>query len=424
MNFFAYLLNYNKFSSTVKLGTQMQSLEQNGVTGIPENISTVFTCYRILCENISRMPISIFADNSMGRLELTQHRLYYLLRYAPNGSQNSQQFWSTVEYHRSKFGNGLVRVHKDSNAFPTRLEIIHPSRLESVNIVDGEIISYQITDTKGNSSAPIQAGDLLHFRNISEDGYIGLSTLEALKRQTNINERATSTIDNFYKNNATSPIALETDIPGNLSGSAQQVVKETRDAFLAASGGPENAGKPIMLPAFTKLQKIAVQFADAQLIDTLGYAREEIAAAHGIPLFMLDGSAEKLDIEQLTTLFRTNTIGPIVAIYISELTSKLLTRDEILNKGFQIEFDTSVVIGMDYQKKVAATKEQVVNGMMTPNEAARKLGNKTIPGEFGNMHFMQAQYIPLEKYTEYNTLKKVDPTLKTNKDNNTQPPQP
>jgi len=106
-----------------------------------------------------------------------------------------------------------------------------------------------------------------------------------------------------------------------------------------------------MLPAFTKIVKLTQSFADSQLIETLKYTREEIAAAFGIPLFMIDGSAEKLDIEQLTLLFRTNTIGPKVAMYVAELTAKLLTTDEILNKGFKIEFDTSVIIEMDYSKK-------------------------------------------------------------------------
>lgn len=401
----------------------MQSIETNGVSGIPEQISTVFTCFDRLSTAVSRMPISIFADNNMGRLELKQHRLYWMLRYQPNDSQNAQQFWSTIELHVNKFGNALVQVHKDNTtAYPVRFEIIHPTRLESIAIVSGNIISYKIKHFDNSGSKDIAAADMLHFRGISEDGYIGLSTIEALTKQTNINERATAHIDNFHKNNGIQTSALETDLPGQLSGPAQEVLKETRAAYIAANGGPANSGKPLMLPAFTKMVNLSQSFADSQLVETLKYTREEIAAAFGIPLFMIDGSAEKLDIEQLTLLFRTNTIGPKVAMYIAELTSKLLTREEILNKGFKIEFDTSVILEMDYQKKVTSIKDQVVNGLMTPNEAAAKLGNKTIQGEFGNMHFMQAQYIPLEKFTDYNTLIKTDPTLKTNPDKT--PPTP
>lgn len=422
MNFLSYLWSQYKTAS-VKLGTQIQRTETNGVSGIPEQISTVFTCFEHLSDSVSRMPISIFADNNMGRMELKQHRLYWLLRYQPNPSQNAQQFWSTVELHFNKFGNSIVRAHKNSQtAYVERLEIIHPTRLESIEIVDGAITNYKIRRASGTQSDTIAAADIMHFRGISEDGYIGLSVLEALVKQTNINERANAHIDNFHKNNGVQNTALESEFPGQLSGAAQLAMKESRDAYTASNGGPENSGKPIMLPAFTKIVRLSNSFADSQLIETLKYTREEIAAAFKVPLFMIDGSAEKLDIEQLTLLFRTNTIGPKVAMYVAEITSKLLTRDEILNKGIKVEFDTSVIIEMDYTKKVATTKEQVVNGLMTPDEGTAKLGNKPIGGEFGNMHFMQAQYIPLEKFTDYNPLLKTDPALKTTPKNT--PPTP
>lgn len=419
MNFFSHMLGYWGYTKVTN-GTQPYNMTNiggasiNGVTGIPEQISTVYTCIDRLCKAISRMPISIFSDTTSGRNELKFHRLYYLLRYQPNPLQNSQTFWETVEFHRLKFGNGLVRCHKDATtAYVTKLEIIHPLRLQEI-IVQGDTMIYRISRIDGYGTEDVDSSDMLHFKNISEDGYVGLNILEALKRHTNINERATAHIDNFHKNNGIQSTALETDIPGQLSGPALQVISESRKVFLESNGGPDNSGKPMMLPAFTKVVKLNLSFADSQLIETLKYTREEIAAAFGIPLFMIDGTAEKLDIEQLTLLFRTNTIGPIVSVYISEIMSKLFTRDEILIRGIRPEFDTSVIIEMDYTKKVSTIKEQVVNGLMTPNEGATKLGNKTISGDFGNKHYVQAQYIPLEDYQEYSTLQKNDPTLKTN----------
>lgn len=418
MNFLSYMLGYWGYTKVTN-GTQPYTTgafggaSVNGVTGIPEQISTVYTCIDRLCKAISRMPISIFSDTTSGRNELKFHRLYYLLRYQPNPLQNAQTFWETVEFHRLKFGNGLARQHKDQvTAYPIEFEIIHPLRLLEI-IIQGNKMTYRIAKTDGYGYEDVDSADMLHFKNISEDGYVGLNILDALKRHTNINERATAHIDNFHKNNGIQSTALETDLPGALSGPAQKVVDDTRKLFMESNAGPDNSGKPLMLPAFTKVVKLNLSFADSQLIETLKYTREEIAAAFGIPLFMIDGTAEKLDIEQLTLLFRTNTIGPIVSVYIAELLAKLFTKDEILLKGIKPEFDTSVIIEMDYTKKVATIKEQVVNGLMTPNEAAAKLGNKTIPGEFGNYHYMQAQYIPLENYPEYSTLQKNDPTLKT-----------
>lgn len=414
MNVLATLLGlWTKTKSQIKyrIGTQMQSVEVNGVTGLPEKIGTVFTASRILSDNLSRMPMTVELDNGRGIVEMKRHRLTSLLKFRPNNYQNAQNFWSTVEYHRNYYGNAFVRIYKNADAFPTSFEILHPGLIKEYFFRNGNLL-YSVLNPNTNTETDVDASDILHFRTISEDGIIGLSPLVAIERQTNINERATSTIDNFYKNNATSPMALETDLPPQISGPAAGALKESRESFSEQYAGPQNAGKWINLPIGTKLKPIAMQFADAKLIETLRFTREDIAAAYGIPLFMLDGSAEKLDIEQLTSLFKNNTMGPIVANYIAEINSKLLTMSE-LERGFSVNFDVMSLIGMDYQTKVNGIKEQVVNGLMTPNEGAKKLGNEPIAGEYGDKHFVQAQYIPLEKYGQYNPLLKNDPVTKT-----------
>lgn len=415
MNIFTGLLNlWNYGASKIKyvIGTQMQTVEMNGVTGDPSRIATVYTACKILSDNLSRMPISIFLDNGTTEVEMKRHRLTYLLKYQPNDYQNSQQFWSTVEYHRNKYGNAFVRIYTDRNTGRvSSFEIIHPGYIREYDYVNGQLV-YTIINFETQVEETILATDMLHFRGISEDGVIGLSPLVAIERQTNINERATATIDHFYENNATSPMALETELPGNLSGPAAGALKATKENFEKENVGPTNAGKWVHLPVGTKLKSIAMQFADAKLIQTLRFTREDIGAAYGLPLFMLDGTAEKVQVDQLSALFKNNTMGPIVAIYTAELNSKLLTRAE-LEIGFSVLFDVFKLISLDYSSLVTTIKDQVVNGLMTPNEGTKKLHNRPIPGPNGNKHYLQAQYIPLEDYDKVNPLIKNDPTLKT-----------
>lgn len=398
------------------IGTKMQgsAFAVNGVTNIPEKISTIFTCRRILADNLSRMPISIWQTSDTERKQLTRHRLYYLLRYKPNSYQNAQQFWSTVEYHRtSEFANAFVRIYSNTKTgYPTSLEIIEPQRIDSYKITGGMLYLRIRTADNSNQFDTVSYDDILHFRGISYDGVFGLSVMEAIEQESNIHERGTATINNFYKNNATSPMALETDAPGTLSGPAKQLITETTADFKNENVGPENAGKWIKLPAFTKAKALTLQFADAHILDTLKYTRPVISAAYSVPEFMTGGSIENIDIEQMSTYFMHFSIGPLVRIYRMELETKLLTRDELTIYGQSIEFDTSVLIEMDYNDKVTAIKDQTQNGLMTLNEGAVKLGNKT-SGPNGDKHYVQAQMIPIEDYQNYSPLKKTDPTLKT-----------
>ncbi|MCT4673529.1 MAG: phage portal protein [Prolixibacteraceae bacterium] len=393
------------------VGVDMQKLEVNGVTDDPKRISPIFTCHSRLSEHFSRMPIQIKKEEKNGDIEDRKHRLYYLLRYAPNPIQNAQQFWSTLEYHRNLFGNAYVQISKDrKSAYPLKFQIIHPLRVIEARILDDGVL-YKIQKEYSTGTYNLHSKNILHFKGLSEDGIFGLSPLVSLQKETRINERASSTIDNFYKNNATSPMALESELPGNLTGPAAKAMKESKEDFKKNYGGPQNAGKLIHLPPHTKLVKLAMQFADAQLLGTLKYTREEIASTYGVPMYMIDGSAEKLDIEQMTLNFATNTMGPIAKIYKSEIERKLLTPTELV-EGVHVEFDSSVLLEMDYSKKVKSIKEQVVNGLLTPAEGAKKLGNNPIPTDWANYHFMQAQYIPLEQYEKYNPLQKETTKIK------------
>lgn len=408
MNIFSGLLGKAK-NYIINVGTQLLNFgTYNGITGDPAKIGTVYTCCRVLSDNLARMPLSVFLTDDNGTREMARHRLTYLLKFRPNNYQNAQQFFSTLEYHRnSNWGNGFARIYTDAaTAYPIRLEIIHPSRVIGAFIEKGELF-YNIINDDGQQQ-PVSAWDILHFRGLSDDGIFGLSPLAAVKYQTNINERATATIDNFYKNNAITPVALESELPGNLTGPGAELIKSGQEDFKKKHVGPENAGKWLTLPIGTKVKPIPMQFADAQLIETLKFTREDIAAAYGLPLFMVDGSAERLDVEQLTTLFRTNTMGPVTAIYMAEINGKLLTRAE-LAAGFSVMFDVMALIGMDYQTKVTAIKDQVVNALMTPNEGAKRLGNLPINSEWGNFHYTQAQYIPLERRDQYDVLLSTDP---------------
>ena len=93
MNILSTLLGFwNKTKNQIitSVGTNMQAVEVNGVTGRPEKIATLYTWCRVLSENFSRMPISIYIDSENGHAEMKRHRLSYLLKHQPNGYQNAQ----------------------------------------------------------------------------------------------------------------------------------------------------------------------------------------------------------------------------------------------------------------------------------------------------------------------------------------------
>jgi HK97 family phage portal protein len=381
--------------------------------GIEHASSAIYTCCKVLSDNVSRMPLQVMVVDKAGRKVMRNHKLYNILRHTPNGYQNPQAFWSTVEFHRNYYGNGFVKIHRNqASGYVRSLELIHPSRIEDCKMVNNSLYYYvREVDREGNigkTTKPVLSDDMLHFKALAEDGYFGMSPVYAARNKMDIQDQAEETIRHFYENRATSTLALQSEL-----GDARnyKVLKEAQNDFQAQHGGAQNAGKVITLPPNTKLVSMATNYADAQLIETMKFTKDEIAGCFNIPMYML-GATKGENAEQNSLTFRNYTIAPIARMYRAELEFKLLTPQE-KNKRISIEFDLDVLVEMDYKAKVSAVKEQVVNGLMTPNEGALKLGNSKIEGTWGDLHFVQAQYIPLEQYEKYNPLLKDDPNLKT-----------
>lgn len=372
------------------------STSQNTSVTEDDSTSIIYSCCKILSENLSRMPIQIKKEDEMGTAGFKEHHLWNVLNYAPNRYQSPQVFWSTVEYHRNYFGNGVVHVHRYQNGRVKSLEIIHPSLIKDAKIVNGNLWYYV---QKKNTLIAIKSDDILHFRAISEDGVFGFSPIYALSKDISILRQAEETIDNFYKNKATSQYALSSELGDSRN---YKVLKQAQEDFQADNGGADNAGRVITLPPNTKLTSLASNYADAQLIETIKAKKHDIATAFSIPLYMINDTKGD-DAENTSLIFRNYTMSPIVSMYRSELEFKLLSKQE-KDGGVTIEFNLDALIEADMVSRTKSIAEQVKSGLMTPNEGSIKLGNSKVSGEFGNYHYVQAQYVPLEKFSEYDVF--------------------
>lgn len=84
----------------------------------------------------------------------------------------------------------------------------------------------------------------------------------------------------------------------------------------------------------------------------------------------------------------------------SELEFKLLTEQQKF-LGYNIDMDTEPLVGITIADKANYYKTMKDMGVATLDEIAAKTGFKGVGGELGGMHWMQMQYIPVEKWQEY-----------------------
>ena len=376
-------------------------------------VAAYFTGVKILSENMAKMhPQVLDKENKV----MENHPLTPLFSHHPNNYTNRQKFWKVAEAKRVNQGDCYAYISRERGK-ATGLHLLTKESIIGAKLDTSGRLFYEVNFGKTSLSPftgieQIRDEDLLHFTFGQVDGLFGTSALEILALQTSIMARAQRTLDAFYKNNATSSLAIETTID---RASIMGKMNDANADFIEEYVGADNSGKPIRLPPNTKVVPIGQKFADAQVIETQRFAREEIANLFGIPKSMFDATDNNESIEQQTRMFLAFTLTPIIEAYIAELEFKLLTAEE-KKAGVHIEYNIEKLIETDIKTKAEIITMQVTKGIMSPNEGAKAMGNDVIDGIYGDFHWTQTQNQPIEYYDQWGASSQVDEDK--NSDNN------
>lgn len=376
---------FKKFGINLNLQTNTAAINT-------EHISTIQTCTRILVENVSRLPIVV--RNKNGQIQ-DNHNISRLFNRKFTNYISSDSGRKLIERDRITNGNGFIRIQYDHKGNITQL-IPYPYESVVGIALSGGSLYYSVDHSlnpfvEWSNKVTINGEEILHFKTAIQDTYLGVSPIKSLLFEAGIRQKAATTIQNFYENNAMSPVVLSSSI-NDLS--QVNALKEFTESFELDNAGASNAGKVIKLPPGMKLDALNYKLIDADIINTLKFTNSEIISAFGIPSFLMSYETTQ-SIENQTLEFKTFALNSILASYKNEIEMKMLTSSEI-EQGFYIDFDYSVLLDADLTTKTQAYQQLVTNGLCTHNEAIVRLGFKSIDSENAEKHYLQMQYTPLE----------------------------
>lgn len=357
-----------------------------------KKIVALTICAKILAQDVGRLPISIYqTDESGNKVKLYNDYRYRLLHNRPNNYTDAFTYWSTTELNKNFDGNSYGRINRIAGSINS-LEFL-PSENVIGYVFKGGELYYSVKDSQTSEPVSVNASEILHFKNLSTDGINGRDPKSDLAINLGISYKALVTIDNFYNNGAVSKMALETLIPEGVNAKEWS---EQIDAFTLKYGSYSNAGKLLIQPPFTKLNPLSINFSDAQFIETIKYNNGQVAAYFGIPQHKL-GNIESSKFNSLMEMqmdYIQNTIAPILAMYRRELELKLL-REEELNNGFSIEFDTNALNITDSKTRISNYKEMFGMAATSPNDI---LKSENLPAyEGGDTHYISTGFMSQEK---------------------------
>jgi HK97 family phage portal protein len=229
---------------------------------------------------------------------------------------------------------------------------------------------WDVRDVMGRKERSISADVAVHAKWWSPLGPEGVSPLRQLGTTIAIEDAATRYQRAQFRNGARPPSAIvaDTEFLGLDKETRDLLLAQLRDDISRLYAGPENQGRPALLPPGLDWKPVGHTSREAELIQQRYLDGEEVGAVYQIPAPFLNDlrRATFSNITELRQVAYTDGLGPPLVVIEQALTAVW----QELSREFDVyvEFDFAGVLRGDFLKEVNALRAAVGMGLMTPNE--------------------------------------------------------
>lgn len=233
----------------------------------------------------------------------------------------------------------------------------------------------------------VRAADtVLHAPMWSPFGPIGISPMHQLGVTIRIDDAAQKHQQSILRNGARPPSAIQM-VDEKFLGLDERVQEalfgQLREDVDEIYSGPENAGRPALLPPGLEWKPVGHTAVEAALMDQRKVARNEAGAIYGVMPgamgFFEPGTSAPLGEQRQLSI--TDGLAPPLLIVESVINSQLLW-GLLREDDVYVEYDFSAILRGDVLKEIEALREAIASALLTPNEgrAIRNLPRSATPG--------------------------------------------
>ena len=328
-------------------------------------ISTVYSCVKVLSESVSSLPLNLYTRTPGGVVTRQVDKLDRLVSIAPSEDQTAAELWAYVVTSICLHGNAYVYITRTSKGVPVQLLPI-PAQNVSVH-VDGNNVTYRVTvgEPPQNRVIEMSSRELLHFKSLTLDGYVGMSPITYNNALVSGERAAVDYANRIYADGATPRGVLE--VEGTLSDDA---FNNLRDSWNNAHGGSRNGNQVALLESGVTFKPISMTPNDVQLLETRKYSRNEIAGIYRVPPHMIGAldNATYSNIAPQGAEFHRYTLAPWLNMMEQRLNLTLA------GPGQLFKFDVSGLTRSDLQTEAESYGKLISMGVLNPNEVRERMG--------------------------------------------------
>lgn len=283
--------------------------------------AALYRCVTLISQSIGMLPLNVL-HNDDGRETATEHPVWKLLKRQPNKFQTAYEFKSLMQSHVLQYGNAYARIIR-SRGQVIQLVPIHPMAVQ-VKQRDDWGVHYVVT-RKDGGLLDFEADEILHLRDLTDDGLEGMSRVKLAKRALGIAFDAEDAASRIFSEGVMAGGYLATD-----KALSDKAYNQLQESLQKRYSGKENAGRFMILEEGLKAEKWGNTASDAQHIENRNHQIEEIARMFGVPrpLLMMDDTSWGSGISELGVFFLKYGLLPWFTMWEQALTRSLLTPAE------------------------------------------------------------------------------------------------
>ncbi|SAK50687.1 phage-like protein [Caballeronia pedi] len=355
--------------------------------------SAVYACVDRIASDIAKLGIRYVRREGVIWREYRAPRFTTPLR-RPNAYQNRIQFVKAWQASKLLFGNVYVLLVRDAMRNVIAMYVLDPTRVRPLVATSGAVF-YQLgaDPLKGlPEQITVPAAEIIHDRGICPwHPLIGVSPIVAAAAAGTMGNRIQFNSRKFFGNMSR---------PGGILSTTGKISDETADRLKKhweTNYGGENAGRVAVVGDGLQYSTVMMSAIDAQLIEQLKWAVEDVARCFHVPLYKIGadptGSKTAANIGALEQSYYTDCLqAPIEELE--------LCLDEGLDApdGQGFEVDVRGLLRMDPVARYDAHSKAVGGGWMAPNEARAAENMPPVAG--GDTPYLQQQNYALSALAE------------------------
>lgn len=334
-----------------------------------------------IVRQVTRLPLKVYRRTDAGRERVAGGYLFDLLRM-PWPRASAKDVKQAMLLGPLVHGNGvLVKRRRPARTGPVRSLRPVPYPALTPQIIGGEVEQWENTGQVGDLPRWIDPGDVVHVAFRGLDGPLGVSPLAQLGVTLRIEDAAQRHQQGLLRNGAKpSGVIKQSEQYLQLPGDERQLAQDTLRADVdGLYAGPENSGRPLLLPPGLEWADTQHTAVEAELIQQRELAREEVCAVYDIPppLVGILEHATLANVEEFNRMLFTAVLSPWLTLVEETIWAQLIAEEPTIRGIDQlyVEFDLNDVLRGSLLQRSQALAAQIATGILTIDEA-REVENR------------------------------------------------